>query len=327
MRLAVRASFGPITATYSRMTAGVCSAPNLARSDGVNDGNIGIDEGTVFGRGGGRDLRCDVYTPAGANNAPAVLVLYGGGWRMGERGRLREACLSLARRGFVSLAGEYRLTPESPWPAQIHDVKACIRWMRANANPLRLDPAKIAAQGHSAGAHLALLAAGTAHVSEFEGDGGNAGVSTALQAVVGVYPPVVFQAGSAHVSGSVPAGALMGSAATEELARAASPITYVSGAFPPAFLLHGTTDKVVPPSASLRMYEALSAAGAQVELHMYTALPHGFARVPSLQDRIQAEIASFLDRTMVAPDRLRGELEQLAAQTAAARAAAQPAAP
>src|SRR5512143_3082184 len=67
-------------------------------------------------------------------------------------------------------------------------------------------------------------------------------------------------------------------------------------------------------SASLRMYEALSAAGAHVEMHMYDGLPHGFARVPSLQDGIQAEIASFLDRTMVAPERLQAELEELAAQ-------------
>jgi acetyl esterase/lipase len=285
-----------------------------------NDG-ITIEEGVVFGHGGGRELRCDVYAPAGANTAPAVLVLYGGGWRMGERGRVREACLSLARRGFVSVAGEYRLTPESPWPAQIHDVKASIRWMRANAARLRIDPAKIAAEGHSAGAHLALLAAGTPGIAEFEGTGGNVGVSTALAAVVGIYPPVAFQAGNAHVSGSVPADALMGSAATDELARAAGPITYASANFPPTFLLHGTTDKVVPPSASLRMYEALSAAGAHVEMHMYTDLPHGFARVPSLQDGIQAEIASFLERTMVAPERLRGELEELAAQMAQARQA------
>jgi acetyl esterase/lipase len=285
----------------------------------MSNDNIGIEEGVVFGHGGGRDLRCDVYTPAGASNAPAVLVLYGGGWRMGERGRVREACLSLARRGFVAVAGEYRLTPESPWPAQIHDVKAAIRWMRANAARLRINPNKIAAEGHSAGAHLALLAAGTPGLAEFEGHGGNAGVSTALAAVVGIYPPVVFQAGNAHISGSVPANALMGAAASEELARAASPISYVSANFPPAFLLHGTTDKVVPPSASLRMYEALSAAGAHVEMHMYAGLPHGFARVPSLQDDIQAEIGSFLDRTMVAPERLRAELEELAAQMQAAR--------
>ncbi len=287
----------------------------------MDQDNVSIESGVVFGHGGGRELRCDVYTPAGAANTPAVLVLYGGGWRMGDRGRVREACLSLARRGFVAVAGEYRLTPESPWPAQIHDVKAAIRWMRANARALHIDAARIAAQGHSAGAHLALLAAGTPGLPEFEGEGGNPGVATDLAAVVGIYPPVVFQAGSERISGSVPANALLGKAATEALARAASPITYASEAFPPAFLLHGTTDKVVPPSATLRMYEALIAAGARVEMHMYSELPHGFARLPSMQDQVQAEIADFLRRVMVAPDALRLELEELAAQAVAARQA------
>ncbi|MGE3074928.1 MAG: alpha/beta hydrolase fold domain-containing protein [Dehalococcoidia bacterium] len=281
--------------------------------------NISIEEGVVCGTRGSRDLRCDIYTPAGASNAPAVLVLYGGGWRMGERSRVREACLSLARRGFVAIAGEYRLTPEAAWPAQIHDVKATIRWIRANAARLNINPAKIAAQGHSAGAHLAMLAAGTPNMPEFEGEGGNPGISTELAAVVGIYPPVVFQPGEEKVSGSVPANALMGSAATEELARAASPITYASASYPPAFMLHGTADKVVPVSATLRMYEALTAVRAHVEMHIYTDLPHGFARVGSIQDQLQEEIASFLRRTMVEPEAFKRELEVFAAQALAAR--------
>lgn len=278
-----------------------------------------IEEGVVFGTGGGRELRCDVVTPEGAENAPAVLVLYGGGWRMGERGRVREHCLALARRGFVAVAGEYRFTPESPWPAQIHDVKANIRWMRANAAALRIDPNRIAAEGHSAGAHLALLAAGTPGLAEFEGEGGNPGISSALAAVAAIYPPVAFQGDGEKVSGSVPASALLGQSATVEAVRAAGPINYVSAGFPPAFLLHGTADKVVPPSASIRMYEALSAAGAQVELKMYSHLPHGFARVPSLLDDVQAEIASFFRRTLVAPAAFRAELDEFSMQAAAAR--------
>ncbi len=286
----------------------------------MTDSNITIDEGVVFGTGGGRDLKCDIYTPDGASNATGVLVLYGGGWRIGERGRVREACLSLARRGFVCVAGEYRLTPESPWPAQIHDVKANIRWMRANATRLHIDPEKVAAQGHSAGAHLALLAAGTAGIPEFEGDGGNPGVSDHLAAAIGIYPPTVFQPGEAKVSGSVPANSLMGEAATEALAAAAAPLTYARADFPPVFLLHGTDDRVVPVTASLRMFEALSAARARVEMHIYPGLPHGFARIPSLQDQLQSEIADFLRRTVEAPGTFRAEIDELAAQMAALRA-------
>jgi acetyl esterase/lipase len=285
----------------------------------MSNDEITIQEAVKFGTGGGRDLHCDVISPANPSNAPAVLVLYGGGWRMGDRSRVREACLGLARRGFVAVAGEYRLTPESPWPAQIHDVKASIRWMRANADTLGINPEKIAAQGHSAGAHLALLAAGTPGKPEFEGDGGNAGVSSRLAAVVGVYPPTAFQHGEEKVSGSVPANALLGAASSVELAKALAPITYVSADFPPTFLLHGTADRVVPVSASLRMNEALTAAGAPVEMHIYPGLPHGFARMPSMLDQLQGEIANFLDRHMVNPQRYQAELEEIAAQMAAAR--------
>jgi acetyl esterase/lipase len=148
---------------------------------------VTIEEGVVFGSGGGRELACDVFTPpGGARNAPAVLIIHGGGWRQGDRSQLRAYGLRLGRAGDVCVATEYRLTPEAPWPAQIEDVKAAIRWMRANSDKLGLDPARIAVEGNSAGAHLALLAAGTAGMSEFEGEGGNPGVSTAVAAAIAI---------------------------------------------------------------------------------------------------------------------------------------------
>jgi len=285
-------------------------------------GQVGIQQGIVFGTGGGRDLLCDIYTPPRAANAPAVLLLYGGGWRMGERSRMRDHGIALARRGFVAVASDYRLTPESPWPAQIHDVKAAIRWMRASASELRLDPARIALEGHSAGAHLALLAAGTNGLAAFEGDGGTAGVATDVAAVVAVYPPVRFHMGTERVSGSTPANALMGERATSEAARAAGPIEYVSPSFPPTLLLHGSADKVVPPTATLRMYDALSRAGAPVEMKMYANLPHGFARLPSMLGLVQDEIANFLERHIVDPGRIQREVDQLMEEMAATRTAA-----
>jgi len=283
---------------------------------------IDIREGIQFGIGGDVALFCDTYTPEGASNAPAVLLLYGGGWRMGERARMRDHAIALAERGYVAVASDYRLNPKHHWPAHIHDAKAAIRWMRANASELQIDPDRIALEGHSAGAHLSLLAAGTPNLTEFEGDGGNPGVSTDVAAVVAIYPPVRFHIGDERPSGSTAASALIIEGATAELARAASPIEYASANYPPTFLLHGGADKVVPPSASLRMYEALSAAGAPVELKMYANLPHGFARIPSLAPLLHDEIANFLDRHLAAPAAFAAELTELQAQMTQARAAA-----
>ena len=122
---------------------------------------VTLEAAVPFARAGSRDLLCDLYFPAGARNGAAVILLYGGGWRAGDPSRMRPAAELLAARGFVCVAPEYRLTGEAPWPANIHDVKAAIRWTRANAGRLALDAARIALQGHSAGGQLALLAAAT----------------------------------------------------------------------------------------------------------------------------------------------------------------------
>src|SRR5438034_7925836 len=95
----------------------------------VTSGRVEIEEGVVYGRGGGRDLRCDVFTPPGGvpNGAPGILLVHGGGWRDGDRTQLRGYGVLLGRLGFVSVACEYRLLGESPWPAQVQDVKAALR--------------------------------------------------------------------------------------------------------------------------------------------------------------------------------------------------------
>jgi acetyl esterase/lipase len=263
-------------------------------------GRVTVEEGVVFGTGGGRELRADIYTPPGeVHDAPAVLLVHGGAWRSGDRTQLRGYGILLARRGYVCVASEYRLVPESPWPAQIHDVKAALRWMRANAARLGVDPLRIAIEGNSAGAHLALLAAGTPNLPVFEGDGGNPGVPTDVVAAVGVYAPTLFWHDEAE-RGGIPI-VVLHQEPTVELATAASPLRYVTEAFPPTLLIHGTADIVVPPLASIRMYEELVGAGVPVELHMYAEAAHGFDADPDFGRQCAAEMLLFLDRYVRKP--------------------------
>ena len=272
-------------------------------------GRVTIEEGVVFGTGGGRELRADVYVPPGeVREAPAVLLVHGGGWRGGDRSQLRGYGILLARRGYVCVASEYRLVPESPWPAQIHDVKTALRWVRANAGNLGVDPMRIAIEGNSAGAHLALLAAGTPNDPLFEGDGGNAGVPTDVVAAVGVYAPTLFWHDEPE-RGGLPI-VVLHHEPTTALARAASPLTHVTPAFPPTLLIHGTADTVVPPMASIRMYEELVGAGVPVELHMYAEMAHAFDADPEFGRQCAAEMLLFLDRYTRRP-----ELSETAAVT------------
>lgn len=256
----------------------------------------------VYGNGGGRELRGDLLRPRTGNGA-AVLAIHGGGWREGSRAMMTGQAEVLARAGYTCFAIEYRLTPEAPWPAQIHDCKAALRYLRAQASRLELDGDRLCVLGNSAGGHLALLLAGTAGDTEFEGAGGHAGVPTHVAAAIAVYPPTRFYLGDTRPSGGTRAATLVGDAAPAALVDRISPMHYVRADFPPTFFLHGTADKVVPPTASLRMFEALAAAGARAELHLYAEQPHGWARRPEWTQPTMSEAVVFLDRYVAAPHR------------------------
>ncbi len=261
-------------------------------------GRVTIEDAVVFGQGGGRDLRCDIFTPPDERrDRPAILLVHGGGWFQGDRSQLRGYGIQFARYGFVCVSAEYRLSGEAKWPAQIHDVKAALRYMRANADQLGIDSNKICVSGNSAGAHLSLMVGATPNVDVFEGKGGHPGVGTDAAAVVAIYPPTLLRVGNADDA----IAALLGPKASRDSEDAASPITYVHRNFPPTLLIHGNADDIVPIEASFSMYRALADVGAAVELHTYDGAPHAFDAVPELGRQVTDIIALFLDRKVADP--------------------------
>lgn len=134
---------------------------------------------------GGRKLRLDVYRPKQRTQPlPAVVCIHGGGWRNGDRGSQTKVAQALAANGYVAVTITYRLRDEAIFPAAIQDCKAAVRWLRANAKRLGVDPKRIGATGLSAGGHLAALLATSGDVKELEGEGGNAEFSSTIQACV-----------------------------------------------------------------------------------------------------------------------------------------------
>jgi len=277
----------------------------------------------TFASADGVDLQLDIYRPAENTARTAIIYLHGGGWRVGERAAMRPIARRMAERGFVGLPAQYRLTPQAPWPAQIHDVKAAIRWTRANAERLQVDADRIVLWGSSAGGHLALLAAGTPNDPAFEGDLGPIGASSAVAAVVAVHPPTSFYVGARDLSHSSAIDALTGPGSNEAVARAASPMSYVSERFPPTLFLHGTADRVVHHSSSQRMLDALRAAKAPADMHLYHGQNHGFESIPSMREALTAEAAFFLDRSLVNPAKYEHEAQRFSmfVQRATAEAA------
>ena len=116
-----------------------------------------IEDVVYYRPDGRRELHVDLYRPASDSILPAVLMIHGGGWNSGDRTLQRPLARALAAQGFVTIPVEYRLTPEAPYPAGLHDVKRAVQWVRSHAARYGIDPSRIAVSGCSAGGQLAAL--------------------------------------------------------------------------------------------------------------------------------------------------------------------------
>jgi len=251
---------------------------------------VAVEQDAAFGRGGNRDLLCDIYRPAPARSKQtAVIQLHGGGFRGGSKAGTR-LTRPLAALGYTGIASSYRLADEASWPAQLHDVKTAIRWTRANASRLGVEPDRVVILGHSAGAHLAICASGTQNDPAFEGAGGLPDVRTDLAACIAFYPPAEMGANPA-----------LAPDASEEVRQSFSPINYVKAGFPPTMLLHGTADLTLSVDQSLQLYHALRQVGAPVELHVIEGVTHIFDAHADLAEASAMWIDLFLDRHVVDP--------------------------
>ncbi len=254
--------------------------------------DVRVQENVVVGQGGDIELKADIFQPESQDGPTAAVVLLpGGGWQTCNRaGQVDRYGYKLARRGLVAVVAEYRVMEQAPWPAQIHDVKAALRWVRANAGELGVDPDRIVVSGSSAGGHLALIAGGES--GHLEGDGGNAGVSSGVEAVVAIYP-VTDVSELAH---RPEPAAMFGSNPSEELIREATPLSYARPGYPPTMMVHGTADTMVHHSMTTRMYDALDAAGVHVDLHLFAGTDHIFDTDARFSEPIADFIKLFIER-------------------------------
>jgi len=214
-------------------------------------------------RRGEQILKLDAYVPTGAGPHPAIVVIHGGAWKMGNKAQLALHAAALARAGFACFCIEYRLAPEHKWPAQLLDCKAAVVWIRAHADRFQLRRDWVAAYGYSAGAHLACMLGTTGPEDGFE-DPEHRG-DTSIQAVAAggtpcdftVVPPrarwLVYWLGKTRLE-------------APELYRRASPINYVDPSDPPTLFYHGTADRLVPLPPVRRYVDRLREVGVRAEL-------------------------------------------------------------
>jgi len=253
--------------------------------------------------GADRTEKLDLYLPHDkaddGRRRPAILIVHGGGWHGGGKSAPREKNIGnqLAQAGFVCASVNYVLADRKErftdnlrqvWPRNLQECMAGVRWLRANSEKYRIDSEHIGAIGGSAGGHLVAMLAFADAADGLDGVGLHPGHSSRLQAVVPMY--------GVHdlIAHAVDRDLLTGmSDADRKLCRSASPVTYIDKDDPPALILHGTKDRLVPVRQSTLLHAALQQAGVASQLVVIPNAPHSFHLQPKQRDLRETVIGFF----------------------------------
>jgi acetyl esterase/lipase len=254
----------------------------------------------------GHKLLLDLYLPANAKQPPLVVWVHGGAWRGGSRAN--PPLGFLVEQGYAVASIDYRLSPVAQFPAQAHDIKAAIRYLRARQSEHGYDARRVGIVGSSAGGHLAALVGVTNGHSELEGKvGEHLDQSSDVQAIVDYYGPTNFltilkQSTPHGLNVRVPALQLLLGGQPEEkpeLARLASPVSHVDPKDPPLLMLHGDQDPQVPINQSHELHGACKQHGLPAQLEVVHGGAHGGEGF--FDPRRRRLVAAFLDKYLKNP--------------------------
>jgi len=288
---------------FRRRTVQRSNAPRQARTPA----NIEVKSDLAYAGTDNPRQKLDLFFPEKRvieKPLPLVVFIHGGGWRNGDkRSGLHRVAAFVESGEFVGASIGYRLSGEAIWPAQIHDCKAAIRWLRAHADEFGFDPDRIAVMGSSAGGHLVAMLGTSGDVKKLEGDlGKHQDVSSRVNCVIDEFGPTNFLTMNDfpgkmdHLAKDSPESKLLGRQITEvpELVREASPITHVTKDDPPILILHGTKDPLVPYQQSVTFAEALRKAGVTVTLQKIENGEHGGFNNEEVNGRTKAFLQKYL---------------------------------
>lgn len=276
--------------------------PFITRPDGTVPENVRATRGIVYAKYGGREMRLDLFAPvAGGKKRPAVVIVHGGAWITGHHTMENPLAIALAKRGYVAATVEYRLSNETKFPAQIHDLKAAVRWMKANAAQFGIDMDRIGAAGASSGGHLVALLGATNGI-RFEGLEGNNSFSSSVRSVVDIDGTATF-VDEGNIAKEIKGPwdtntKLTGFTYAEnpEMWKEASPITHVNRSSAPTLFLNSSSFR--PFQQREEMAAKLLALGVHSEVVVVPDTPHPFWLFQPWFDITVNNIDSFFKKTM-----------------------------
>ena len=228
-----------------------------------------------------------VYPTHGKAPYKTIVLIHGGGWMIGDKETESIASVFQATtQGYAVVSINYRLSDEVTWPKPLHDAKAAIRFIRANADKYQLDTKYLVVWGGSAGGHIAEMLGATNNQPAFEDlTMGNAGYSSAIQGIVAWYP--VSDISGLTDIGTLPANKIMGFdvRANKDKTHDASPMNLVTKDFPPMLFVHGARDNVVPYQQSVDMQRKVKEiTGRKPELITFKGAGHGDQRIKTTEN-------------------------------------------
>jgi acetyl esterase/lipase len=281
------------------MIAGASNGARAADAKLAIPDNVIFESDIEYSNPGGERLALDMARPKDPKGpCPAVICIHGGGFRAGNREHHDRLCVQLAEHGYVAVSVTYRLAPKHQFPAAVNDVKAAVRWLRANAAKYGIDPTRIGATGDSAGGHLALFLGVTGDVKEFDAaDGGNADQSSRVTCVVDVYGPSDF---TKSYGASVDAAQVLPLWLGGDLQTArhkhivASPLNWFSPNSAPTLAIHGTKDPYVAHDQAVWIIDRMHNADVEAELLTLEGAGHGFKDEDA--KRAHAAMFAFFDK-------------------------------
>lgn len=255
----------------------------------------------------GREEKLDIYLPAAhfARPRPAVLLIHGGGWRIGDKASKREINIGshLAAAGYAVFSINYLLNiGERPggetepmmltriaWPRNLYDCKTALRYLRREAQQYGIDPGRIAVMGGSAGGHFSMMLGATQHLAEYNAGGEYLEESNAVSCVINLYGVPDVRGKRAHQFSNGTAEE------AEKVAAWASPILLMDQTFPPMLIAHGTADTIVPVEVSRDLCEHVRRLGLEYWYVEISGAPHTFHLQPDAMD-LRPTVVTFLQR-------------------------------